>query len=174
MNDHSNTTPEKEAVPSFEPWQVNFLKWLAKKGNISLACRKAKKGGIDRKWAYEKRKADPFFKEAWDDALAIATDALEEEARRRAEDGLLRPVYYEGKKVGSVREYSDTLMIFLLKAHNPQKFRENHHHKHVIEPVAVRHDFSKLTTEELRQLRALTAKMHGEEGDGDAGSADAL
>ncbi len=166
MNNHSETTPKK--APAFEKWQVTFLQWLAKKGNISAACRKAK---IDRKWAYVVRDRDPFFKEAWDEALEVATEALEEEARRRAQEGTLRPVYYEGKKVGNVREYSDTLLIFLLKAHKPSKYRENHHHEHVVQPVTVRPDFSKLSLAELRQLRELTAKIAGEVTMDDAGSA---
>lgn len=163
MSDHSHTTPKKE--PAFEIWQVKFLKCLAEKGNVSAACRKAK---IDRKWAYEKRDRDPLFKEAWDEALEVATEALEEEARRRAKDGVLEPVFYLGGKVGSVRKYSDTLLIFLLKAHKPNKYRENHRHEHVIPPVTMRHDFSKLSLAELRQLRELTAKVSGEVTEDDA------
>lgn len=51
---------------------------------------------------------------------------LEREAFRRAHTGTLKPIYQGGEKVGSVREYSDTLMIFLLKGARPQKYRENH------------------------------------------------
>lgn len=168
MSDHNHTTPKKEAKPAFEKWQVVFLKSLRAKGNISAACRKAK---IDRKWAYEKRKADPFFKEAWNDALEEATEALELEARRRAEDGVLQYSYHNGKKIGSMRVYSDTLLIFLLKAHNPKKYRENHRHEHVVEPLTVRPDFSKLSVEELKLLRGLTAKISGEAATDDANPA---
>ncbi len=51
--------------------------------------------------------------------------ALEDEARRRAYDGWLEPVFHKGVKVGTVRKFSDTLLIVLLKAHKPEKYREN-------------------------------------------------
>ncbi|MBX6773030.1 MAG: hypothetical protein IRY83_14975 [Chloroflexi bacterium] len=53
-------------------------------------------------------------------------DALEAEAWRRAVDGVERPVYQNGQRVGAVREYSDTLLIFLLKGGRPQKYRERY------------------------------------------------
>jgi hypothetical protein len=33
-------------------------------------------------------------------------------------------VYYQGAQCGTIREYSDTLLIFLLKAKRPEEFRE--------------------------------------------------
>lgn len=79
---------------------------------------------MHRSTAYEARESDEAFAAAWDDAIEAATDALELEARRRAVEGTDRPVFYQGGEVGYVREYSDTLLIFLLKAHRPKKFRE--------------------------------------------------
>ena len=35
---------------------------------------------------------------------------------------------YLGEVVTKVRKYSDTLLIFLLKAHRPKKYRETIHH----------------------------------------------
>ena len=56
----------------------------------------------------------------------MATDTLEMEARRRASLGVEEPVYYQGQVVGYVRKYSDVLLMFLLKAQRPEKFRDNH------------------------------------------------
>lgn len=53
----------------------------------------------------------------------MAVERMENEARRRAVEGTLRPVFHGGAQVGEVREYSDTLLIFLLKAHDP-KYRD--------------------------------------------------
>ena len=50
---------------------------------------------------------------------------LEPEAIRRAVEGVEKPVYQGGELVGYVREYSDTLLIFLLKGGKPHKYREN-------------------------------------------------
>ena len=33
-------------------------------------------------------------------------------------------MYYKGDEVGYVRKYSDSLTMFLLKAHRPDKYRE--------------------------------------------------
>lgn len=44
---------------------------------------------------------------------------------RRAREGVDEPVFYQGDECGSVRKYSDTLAIFLLKGAMPEKYREN-------------------------------------------------
>lgn len=56
------------------------------------------------------------------------TDLLEDEAQRRARDGTQKPIYQGGKKVGIVNEYSDTLLIFLLKARRRGKFGDKVQH----------------------------------------------
>ena len=57
-------------------------------------------------------------------ALDMGADTLEDEAVRRAKDGVEKPVYQGGKLVGHVQEYSDTLLIFLLKGARPEKYRD--------------------------------------------------
>jgi len=39
-----------------------------------------------------------------------------------------KPVYHGGKRVGFIREYSDVLLIFLLKGLRPAKYRERVEH----------------------------------------------
>lgn len=63
----------------------------------------------------------------WDSAIEAGTDKLEDEARRRAERGVERPVYQGGVMVGTVTEYSDTLMSLLMKGNRPQKFNTERH-----------------------------------------------
>lgn len=108
-------------------WQDRFLHKLAETGNVTAACRHAK---CSRQEAYRTREEDAFFMAGWQEAKVVAKELLELEARRRAETGYLDPVYYEGKKVGAVRKYSDTLLIFLLKALEPETYRENIKHEH--------------------------------------------
>lgn len=103
-------------------WQAKFITRLAETANVSAACKRAK---CSRTEAYRTRDEDELFKAAWEEALEIATEALELEARRRAEKGVLEPIFYQGVKAGTIRRYSDTLMIFLLKAHKPEKYRDN-------------------------------------------------
>ncbi len=52
------------------------------------------------------------------------TDRMEDEARRRAVDGVEESVFYQGEQVSTVRRYSDTLLIFMLKARRPETYRE--------------------------------------------------
>ena len=94
---------------------------LEESANVSKACKKAK---ISRNAAYQWREEDAEFSAAWDAALDRGTDALEDEAVRRAAEGTLKPVFYKGEKCGSIREYSDTLLMFMLKARRPEKFKE--------------------------------------------------
>lgn len=51
-----------------------------------------------------------------------AAGVLEDEAVRRATEGVLEPVYYQGLKVGAVRRYSDGMMQFLLRGFKPEKY----------------------------------------------------
>lgn len=109
-------------------WKEKFITSLRKKGNVSAA---AKAAGINRCYAYETKEADKDFEKQWNSALEESCDLLEEEARRRAHDGVLEPVFYKGDKIALIRKYSDTLLIVLLKAHRPNKFRENAQIEHV-------------------------------------------
>ncbi len=118
MPDGTDGTPEKGAA---------FLAALTEGLSITAACEAA---GIARRTVYNWRDADPDFAAAWDEAIDAGTDRLEDEARRRALEGSDKPVFYKGGEVGAIREYSDTLMIFLLKARRPEKFRERHDVNH--------------------------------------------
>ena len=103
-----------------------FLAELAQRGNVSAAAEIAT---MSRRWFYEEREGDPAFAAAWDDALETAIDAMELEARRRAVEGVEKPIIGRVGKdqdgiITVVREYSDALMTLLLKAHRPEKYRE--------------------------------------------------
>lgn len=98
-----------------------MLAALSETGNVSKAAQAAK---VNRPSHYEWIKSDPAYADAVADAMDAAADKLEEEARRRAHDGFDEPVYYQGEVCGTVRKYSDTLLIFLLKGARPDKYRE--------------------------------------------------
>ena len=100
---------------------VAFCAALAESCNVGKAAATV---GISRWTAYQWRKSIPEFAEAWDDAMKAGLLALEDEAHRRGFEGIDEPVFHHGREVGAVRKYSDTLAIFLLKAHSPEKYRE--------------------------------------------------
>jgi hypothetical protein len=56
--------------------------------------------------------------------LEHGTDALEDEAVRRAVEGVIKPVFHQGKRVGTLRVFSDPLLMFLLRARRPDKFAD--------------------------------------------------
>ncbi len=95
---------------------------LAETANVRAAAVKTK---IARGTWYDLRARDAEFKALWDQAVELGTEALEDEAVRRAHQGTEKPVFYQGKRCGSIQEYSDTLLIFLLKARRPEKYRDN-------------------------------------------------
>lgn len=105
-----------------EDWPEKFLAAYRKNGNVSQSARLAR---VDRRTVQRRRDEDEAFAAEMSDAQEEAADVLEQEAWRRAKTGTLKPVFYKGEEVGKVREYSDALMVVLLKAVRPEKFREN-------------------------------------------------
>lgn len=121
--------PNKMRVPP-EVWKPRFLLAFSKTGNISHSARLAR---VDRSTVSEHRKSDSEFAKAFVEAKEIALENLEHEMWRRAYKGVDKPVYQGGLLVGKVREYSDTLMIFLAKALAPEKYRERFEQKVSVE-----------------------------------------
>lgn len=113
----TNPTPEK----SKPGWTIPFLERLSHGATVSDSCKAA---GVHRSTAYRYRDADPEFESAWHEVEERSTEQLEAEAFRRAVKGVQKPIYHQGKRVGSVREYSDQLLVFLLKARRPETYRE--------------------------------------------------
>lgn len=102
-------------------WQDVFIEHLAKVCNVRNACRKA---DVSHMTAYRERKRNAEFREAWDEALSVAVRCvMEPEAMRRAINGVRRPVWHKGEKVGYETVYSDRLLQFLLQAHGGEKYR---------------------------------------------------
>ena len=102
--------------------QKAFLARFQECGRVQPAADAA---SVCRSALYKERKRNPEFAQAWEDALAIAMGQAEDEVRRRAVEGVLQPVFQGGEHVGNIRKYSDVLLMFMLKAHNPAKYRDN-------------------------------------------------
>ena len=122
-------------------------------GNVSLAAQYA---GRSRNQAYYVRRRSEDFAAQWDEALEEGSDLLEAEARRRAVTGVDKPVYYKGEVVGSITQYSDRLLMFLLRAHRPQMFRDGGKVKQPgATDVDVDEDIEKAILEKLDRMAAL-------------------
>lgn len=174
MSDLQKPTPKKAA----------FLAAYAKLGNVTSAAKVAK---CDRPTVYVWRREDPGFATAMNEAAEEATEHLEAEARRRAVRGTLRPVFHQGEQCGVIREYSDTLLIFLLKGRKPETYRDNSKVEHSggigVEHsggIAVRRAFDEMEAKYGPQLEQLArsrlgvdvARVHG--SDPDVGKAESV
>jgi len=100
-----------------------FLKTLAKTGRIGYSARAA--GYSCSTYLARIRRLDPDFSAQWDEALDTAMNILEDAAHERAVDGVEEPVFHKGVVVGYKLRYSDGLLTTLLKANNPDKYRDN-------------------------------------------------
>lgn len=123
MTDRPDEQPNEQISTPYKPtvWEAAFLRVLARRGNVSEACKQA---DINRGTAYARREAEPEFDRLWKEAEKQASDSLEEEAWRRATEGVEKPIFYKGEQVGTVKERSDGLLMFLLKGNKPDKFKE--------------------------------------------------
>ena len=132
-----------------------FLEVYARVGNVWEACRQA---NIARKSHYEWLRDDPEYKSLFSDAKEDACDNLLEEARRRGQEGVEEPVYWQGQVVGTVRKYSDNMLMFLIKGMRPEVYRDNWRGEMVhTGAVAISRgpDLTRLTDAELEQLKIL-------------------
>lgn len=138
-------TPKKKRVRiSHEPLTAEehaeaqrvFLAEYGKYGNVTDGCKKA---GISRTTVYRWQEHDETFGLQFNQAKETYCDSLRHEIHRRAHTGVSKPIYQGGKRVGYVREFSDTLLIFEAKARMPE-YRD----KLQVEQsgqVSVSHDF---------------------------------
>lgn len=102
-------------------WVPTFLDAILRGLSVKEACRRA---GVVPSVVYHHRKKNEHFRVEWDEAAEIGTLQLEQEAQRRAYHGTGRPVFYKGSQCGTAQEYSDTLLMFLLRARKPETYRE--------------------------------------------------
>lgn len=123
----SRRTPQARTRKKPADWRPKFLKAFAETGLVTEAAAKAKVG---RRTVYDERERNPDFAAKWAELEEWSTEEMEQEARRRAVLGVEKPIHYKGELVTHVREYSDTLLMFLLKARKPEMYRETLNLKH--------------------------------------------
>jgi len=90
-----------------------FIDKLAHGYTVTGAARAIEK---TRQRVYQWRDEDPEFRTAWKEAKQEGIDTLQDEARRRAVEGVAEPIIVDGHVVGQKIKYSDTLLMFLLKS----------------------------------------------------------
>ncbi len=127
-----------------------FLACYRETGSVTRAAEAAK---IHRSIHYRRLQTDAAYKAAFDEAQEVAIAVLEDEAVRRAVEGVEEPLTYKGEfsylpkvdaqgalvldgeghpqrgKVMAIRKYSDSLLQFLLRGAKPEKYRERFQHE---------------------------------------------
>jgi hypothetical protein len=132
-NQRVNKMPKRNGERYDPVKQAAFLAAFAQVGNITAACKIAK---IERRSHYDWINNDTEYQSRFEVAKLEAIENMETEARRRAVEGFEEPVFGSGGKevgtvqVGTIRKFSDTLLIFLLKAADPDKYRDRLDHRH--------------------------------------------
>ncbi len=123
MNSMAKTkkAPPRSGVQKGTAKKRAFLSAYAGCMTVTHAAEAAK---ITRRTHYKWLEKDSEYATAFGQAKEEASDHLESEARRRAVDGVEEKIYHKGEVVGTKLNYSDTLLIFLLKGVLPHKYRD--------------------------------------------------
>jgi hypothetical protein len=100
-----------------------FLKCLAETAKVGYSAQMA--GFANATYLRTLYNKDPEFRKEWDAALESGMDAISDEAVRRAVDGVREPVFYQGEVVGYKINYSDGLLMFLLKGGRPHIYKDS-------------------------------------------------
>ena len=110
----------RERFPHLTTNQISFLAAYSVCGSIRKAGRYA---ALDHARHYVWI-TDPVYQRAFEQAKADAAEYLEDSARSRAIDGALEAVFYQGQVCGYIWKQSDALLIKLLQANAPEKFKD--------------------------------------------------
>ena len=143
--------------------QSAYLKVLSQTGNHVMACEIT---GLRRDMIKRELARNEQFAAAVEEAKATAAERLEGEAYRRAVLGVEEPVFFEGRRVDTVRKYSDNLLSKLLEANDPRYSSRLKLTGEKGGPVEIKHDLTNLSDDDLEKLEALlsAARPGGSEG----------
>lgn len=131
-----------------------FLAAYAHTGRITRAAEAAQ---MNWRSHYNWLRDDPVYLAAFAEAQRMSGDFLEEEAIRRAMEGIQKPIFYKGEHVDNETVYSDTLLIVALKGAKPDKYRENATVKHEGEIVLAVEDRTRQANDRIARLRRVNS-----------------
>ncbi|VWX54460.1 hypothetical protein [Novosphingobium sp. 9U] len=111
---HDGWTPER---------QRGFIEALADTGSVKHAAHAV---NMTPEGAYVLRRHPEAgsFRKAWEAALSLGVQRLEDVAMERALHGIEVPVYSPGKIIGTRRVYNDRLLMFVLRNRAGKRFAQ--------------------------------------------------
>lgn len=118
-------TPVPRAKERSNGWKPDvqraFIEALADTGSVRAACKRVNRA--DHGAYLLRRHPDAAeFRKAWQVALDIGMQKIEDVAMDRALNGVKVPVYSYGKQVGERTIYNDRLLMFMLRNRAPERF----------------------------------------------------
>lgn len=106
-----------------------FIETLSQCGSVTKAAETV---GLSPSSAYRlrSRKENAHFRMAWEAAMVTALQTLQDSAMERATQGEERPLYSDGRVIGTHRVFDNRLAIFLMQMngglrHQAVSFRWN-------------------------------------------------
>lgn len=120
-----NATSEQTKADA-ERRRASFLAFLRgdpEKGILPLSVRRACDAvGVNRRTVETWRAKYPDFAEDYAEAMEDSTDVLDDEAVRRAVQGVPKGIYHMGERVATEQQYSDSLLTFILAGRRPERY----------------------------------------------------
>lgn len=96
-----------------------FLEGVCRTNNVTKVCNEL---NISRIVIYAMKAQDPAFRQRLADAQTIGIDSWEDAAATRAFDGIERKVFHKGVQIDTIREYSDSIAIAMLRGAKPERY----------------------------------------------------
>lgn len=112
FNRHDGWTPER---------QRRFIEALADTGSVKAAAH-AVNMSAEGAYLLRRHAEAESFRMAWEAALALGVQQLEDIAMERALHGTEVPVYSYGRLIGTRVVHNDRLLMFLLRNRAPTRF----------------------------------------------------
>lgn len=139
--------------------KARVLDELEQAHSIGKACKAV---GLPVRTMHNWRDYDPEFNKAFEEAVERGNDVIRDEIRRRAVDGWMRDVYFQGQVVGEERLYSDRLMELLARS-RLSEFRDSRELTLKGDPTApLKHDHKITLDDATRDLIASAASLGAE------------
>ena len=118
-------TPVPRKCERHDGWtlerQSAFIEALADTGSVDAACKAVNMSTVGAYYLRRQPGAEDF-RTAWETALALGVQRVEDVVMDRALNGVEEPLYSYGKLIGTRRRYNDRLLMFILRNRAPERF----------------------------------------------------
>jgi len=111
---HDGWTPDRQRA---------FIEALADTGSVASACKAVNMSTVGAYYLRRQPGAEEF-RTAWNKALDLGVQRIEDVAMDRALNGVEEPLYSYGALIGTRTRYNDRLLMFMLRNRAPHRFAD--------------------------------------------------